>query len=275
MDGQDKGRMERNTEEDGDMEPEESESGGLWAILHPIFLGSVVLGVCLMACAYVLSAGLASFRSSDITVKGVAEDHYNADLAQWEIGYQAGYDAYDSALRDAPNQAAEVETFLKKMGFDSKEIDKKPLSISDRYEDYKTADGLVKSRHNGYIAKQSYVITTRRIDRIAVALPMFMDLRAKNDSLYHNDVEYSLSDLESIKLSMIGSATTNARARAEKFLGATGGKVGKMKSASQGQFDIYAENSTSGDDDSWGGSYDKTTVGKTVRLVVTAKFETL
>ena len=51
----------------------------------------------------------------------------------------------------------------------------------------------------------------------------------------------------------------------------TGGKVGAMRSASQGSFNIYADTGSS-EDDEYGGSYDKSTVGKQVRLVVTIEY---
>ena len=44
-----------------------------------------------------------------------------------------------------------------------------------------------------------------------------------------------------------------------------------MRSASQGSFNIYADSGSSGDDE-YGGSYDKTTIGKQVRLVVTIEY---
>ena len=53
--------------------------------------------------------------------------------------------------------------------------------------------------------------------------------------------------------------------------GGSGGKVGAMRSASQGSFNIYADSGSSGDDE-YGGSYDKTTIGKQVRLVVTIEY---
>ena len=50
-----------------------------------------------------------------------------------------------------------------------------------------------------------------------------------------------------------------------------GGKVGAMRSASQGSFNIYSDSGSSSDDD-YDGTYDKSTVGKQVRLVVTIEY---
>ena len=59
--------------------------------------------------------------------------------------------------------------------------------------------------------------------------------------------------------------------RAAELAKTGGGKVGAMRSASQGSFNIYADTGSS-EDDEYGGSYDKNTVGKQARLVVTIEY---
>jgi hypothetical protein len=44
-----------------------------------------------------------------------------------------------------------------------------------------------------------------------------------------------------------------------------------MRSASQGSFNIYSDKGSSEEED-YGGTYDKSTVGKQVRLVVTIEY---
>ena len=50
-----------------------------------------------------------------------------------------------------------------------------------------------------------------------------------------------------------------------------GAAVGAMRSASQGSFNIYADGGEGSSDD-YGGVYDKSTIGKNVRLVVTIEY---
>lgn len=59
--------------------------------------------------------------------------------------------------------------------------------------------------------------------------------------------------------------------RAQEFAETGGGKVGAMRSASQGSFNIYDDTGSS-ESDEYGGIYDKSTVGKQVRLVVTIEY---
>ena len=60
-------------------------------------------------------------------------------------------------------------------------------------------------------------------------------------------------------------------ARAEEFAKNGGVKAGRLRSASQGAFFILAPGG-SADDSDYGGTYDKTTVKKIARVVVTIEY---
>jgi hypothetical protein len=95
-----------------------------------------------------------------------------------------------------------------------------------------------------------------------------LQLRAENHPVTARAPSYLVSDLENIKMSLIAAATKNARSRATEFVKQDGVKVGVMKSASQGAFYILPVGGDAGDD-SYGGVYDKSTIDKTARVVVT------
>jgi hypothetical protein len=74
-----------------------------------------------------------------------------------------------------------------------------------------------------------------------------------------------------MQIKHIGSATQNAKSRAEEFAKNGGIKVGVMHSASQGAFYILqAGASMEGGD--YSGAYDKTTIEKLARVVVTIEY---
>ena len=55
---------------------------------------------------------------------------------------------------------------------------------------------------------------------------------------YSNPITYSYTELNDIKPEMIAEATKNAREAADKFAADSDSKLGKIKSARQGQFSI-------------------------------------
>ena len=98
-----------------------------------------------------------------------------------------------------------------------------------------------------------------------------IQLLAAGEPVVYGSPRYLIRDLESIKMSLIGAATENARQRAEEFAKVGQVKVGAMRSASQGAFYILPANSEASADD-YGGVYDKTTIDKKARVVVTIEY---
>ncbi len=121
---------------------------------------------------------------------------------------------------------------------------------------------------NGFDATQNIVVTTKDLAKVVAASKDFLGLKAEGRPFNSSAPSYLVSGLEDVKMSLIGAATENARKRGEEFVKRDGVKVGVMRSASQGAFYILAAgaNSDTGD---YGGVYDKTTIDKLARVVVT------
>ena len=81
--------------------------------------------------------------------------------------------------------------------------------------------------------------------------------------------EYFYTKLDELKIEMLAKATENAKARAENMVKATGNKIGSIRSAKMGVFQITPINSTEVSD--WGVN-DTTSLEKRVTAVVTASF---
>lgn len=81
--------------------------------------------------------------------------------------------------------------------------------------------------------------------------------------------EYYYTKLDELKIEMLAKATQNAKQRAENMTQATGNKIGLMRSAKMGVFQITPINSTDVSD--WGVN-DATSLEKKVTAVVTVSF---
>ena len=89
--------------------------------------------------------------------------------------------------------------------------------------------------------------------------------------LTSNAIQYTYSDLPSLKQSLIESATRDAKERAIKIIETANGKLGKLKNASMGVFQITGQGST--EDYSYGGIYDTYSKNKTARITVRLEYE--
>ena len=129
-------------------------------------------------------------------------------------------------------------------------------------------NGGTRAEQRGFDASQSLVITSKELVKVVEANKAILSLQAEGKPYNANAPMYLVSNLEEIKMSLISAATANARNRANEFVKQDGVQVGVMRSASQGAFYILPPGGTS-DGDDYGGVYDKTTINKLAKVVVT------
>ncbi len=115
------------------------------------------------------------------------------------------------------------------------------------------------------------MVTSSDLDLVDKARKAAVQFKADGHSIEYEDPRYLVSNLEQVKMSLIGAATRDARARAEEFAKNGGVQAGRMRSASQGAFNILAPGATT-DVSEYGGTYDTTTEDKIARVVVTIEY---
>ena len=239
----------------------------LWVFALILSLGFIISSV-------VLGFAVKQFSqtNSSISVKGLAEKPIKADTARWGINFQTNLatSTIPEAYQLLDQQTKILKDFFISHGFKSEEIQMGNKSSQSYYEEVEQEDGKTKREFKGYVAMQSLVINSRDIKTIEKAAKEAYLLDEKGLSISQKP-EYLVSNLEEIKMSLIANATKNARSRADEFAKVGGAKVGSMRSASQGAFYILPE-SGSDDDSDYGGAYDKATINKIARVVVTINY---
>jgi uncharacterized protein len=237
---------------------------------NAIIICGLLLAIGMASAAFILGvqAKHAVANKQSITVKGLAEKPINADSAEWNITIGVTNSTQAGALKDVATTRKVVEAFLLKQGFIQNNWTSNVESVQDHYEDEYINDTPRQVR-KGYDAFQNIHITTKELAKITAANKAFLQLKAENQPVTANPPEYLVSNLEDVKMSLIADATKNARSRATEFVKQDGAKVGLMTSARQGAFYILAVGGTDTDADNYGGIYDKSTIDKVARVVVT------
>jgi uncharacterized protein len=229
----------------------------------------VLLAVGMSASAFIL--GVQGKRAisgqQSITVKGLAEKPIKADSAEWLVGIHATSDTQAEALEKLAEERKVAEAFLDEHGLTDVMRVVSVEDIAPHYEEVFVGDSP-RQIQKGFDASQGIRVTTKDLAKISAAHKGVLQLRAQNHQVIAQTPEYLVSNLEEIKMSLIADATKNARSRATEFVKQDGVKVGVMRSASQGAFYILPVGGDAGDD-SYGGIYDKSTIDKTARVVVT------
>lgn len=233
----------------------------------------VILAIGLMAAAFILGHQFKNFQQTGvITVKGLAEAEHKATIGSWRISIFGWAPTYSDAMKVNQQNLNQAVKFLKELGFTDSEREITALRVNERVEYYTDEFGKDRTRTNGYNANRSIVVSTNDLPKLQNALAKIQFLRAENEAINFDSPEYYLDNLESIKRELIAKATQDAYVRAQEFAKTSSVKVGLLRSASQGSFDIKSTQPNTDDNDSYGGSYDTSTIDKKVRLVVTIQY---
>ena len=239
----------------------------------PLIIFGIILALGLIAAAFVLGTQFKNLKQSGtITVKGLAEAPYKANLAQIQMGVSAWGQDYAGALANGKNDFKALQQFVASKGFSVSSQNVTPISVEPYNEDYVDEQGQTRTRQNGYKATQTLSISSQELNKITNMLAQVQNYRISHESVTFEKPQYLLNDLEKIKHDLIAKATDDANKRAEEFAKTGHAKVGVMRSASQRSFNILDAHNPDTDDSDYGGTYDKDGVDKLVRLVVTIDY---
>jgi hypothetical protein len=229
-----------------------------------------VLAGLFLAAGMVTAAGLATsawLRIAErqlVSVTGSARRAVRADLVLWRGVFSVEAPTLLEAQLKLKADRAKVETFMRARTGDAFSIS--PISIQELRA---SRPDQSDQRTVGYRLTQS--VEWRSGDADAVAR-----LERDTTSLVEEGVAFMPAATEFIytraaetKVEMVGEAAKDARARAEQIAAQGGRKVGRMREARLGVFQISPLHSTR---TSWEGMNDTTSLDKTVTAVVNATF---
>jgi hypothetical protein len=174
-----------------------------------------------------------------VTVKGLAESEYPADIVIWPIQYTSASNDLEALYQEIETQNTKIVDFLKNKDIEAQEIALGTPKITDKLAQQYGGGEDSKFR---YMAVQTITVYSSKIDAIRNVMPQLSELGktgiAFSQADYDAQVEYIFSRLNDVKPLMIEESTTNACSVAEKFATDSQSRLGKIKKATQGQFTI-------------------------------------
>ncbi len=220
-----------------------------------------LLGLAIVLLGIFLRGGILKFKESErvVTVKGLSEREVAADKVIWPLVYKEVGDDLPGLYRTLESKNAKIVSFLVTNGIDAAEISVAPPNIID-LEAERYASPQIRYRYN---ATSVLTVSTDKVEAVRGLMARQGDLIAQGIAVtggdYQYNIQYLYNGLNDIKPSMIEEATKNARMAAEKFASDSDSKLGKIKTASQGQFSISDVDAS-------------TPYRKTVRVVTTVQY---
>lgn len=206
-----------------------------------LVIAALLLALGIFLAGVEINKGIKSTQESQrvVAVKGLSEREVPADRVTWPISFSEVNNDLVNLYDKIEKNNALVIRFLKESGVEENEIIVGAPQIVDNMADRYTSQN-VKYRYNG---TSVITVSSSRTELIRALIPKVSQLIREGIAIaannrYDNAITYSFTGLNAIKPELIEEATKNARATAEKFASDSGSKLGKIKTASQGQISI-------------------------------------
>ena len=199
-----------------------------------------ILGVGVLGMGAFLYCAMMHTKDRDrvVSVKGLSEREVKADYVIWPIVFKEVGNDLVALYESVQNKTATLEKFLLDNGVAAEEISKASPDITDTESEIYASE----KRSRRYVATVVMTVASKDVEKLREIMGKQGELLKQGIAFSEGDYRYrkiyTFNGLNDIKPEMIDEANKNARAAAQKFAADSESKLGKIKTATQGQFSI-------------------------------------
>ncbi len=200
-----------------------------------IGIAALLLSIGLIISSAILGIYWKDSRSfeSYVTVKGLSEREVYADRAWMAVSTSFGSNSVEDVRAVMSSQETKIRSYLTEKGFAESEI------ITDNINIY---ENEYKEATYRFSANLRVTVTSKNVDAIEKASGDKTGLIERgvlvSGDKWSNGPKYYYTQFTDIKTEMIAEATKEAEKAAKEFASTSGAKVGKIRRANQGIFQI-------------------------------------
>jgi len=234
----------------------------------------IILGICFVVATItstvILSKGLLQmkkFSEQVIKVTGSAEKNITSDAMVWKLSFSRRDTKMISAFDLLKEDLKTVKGYLLGKSIREGEIIIAPVVTTVLHR--KNEKGNDTNDIEGYILAQEIEVRSSDVIKVTEVSRQATELIERGLEVISQAPEYFYTKLPELKLAMLSEATENAKKRAESMARASGNKIGRIRSARMGVFQITPVNSFDVSD--WGMN-DTSSLEKKVNAVVNVEF---
>lgn len=242
---------------------------------------TIVIGISIVITAFILGQSFKNRNENldSISVIGLGAKDFVSDEILWSGSFTASSSDIKTAYNKIISDQKIVANFFIAKGFKSNEFSFGAVNFQKKFREVKIQNSNseyinTEQVFDGYEATQSITFLAKKKPDLMKSIE---DVSSKTSELINsgieltsNSIQYTYSNLPSLKQSLIEKATKDANERATKIVKTAEGSLGKLKSASMGVFQITGQGSTA--EDSYGGNNDTFSKNKTARITVRLEY---
>lgn len=239
----------------------------------------IVISFAWVVSSFVLANGLSSINTHNaISVTGTAERIVESDAGKWNftVNKQASPEAYSYVAKQLQESAHVAVKYLVAHGVEEKSITLQPLTstVICQSQNQVMYDSNGRQQCSGIFTHnltQTIIVESDDVKALKdLSLNAPSALATLGVQIQTVSVDFFYTKLADIRALLLEEASKNAKERAVAIAKSTGNRIGGVKDASQGVFQVTQKNST---DVSDYGSYDTSTIEKKITAIVRASFE--
>ncbi len=246
-------------------------------------ISSIIIGIAIIVTAFILGKAFKNRNENldAISVIGLGTKDFVSDEILWSGSFTTNNDDIKTAYNKIISDQKIVKDFFVSKGFQTSEFSFGAVNFQKKFKEIRKENpennyqNQYEQVFDGYQATQTISFSAKKnpdmMKRIEAVSSKTSELINSGIELSSNSIQYTYSDLPSLKQSLIEKATKDASERANKIVNTADGSIGKLKTASMGVFQITGQGST--EDDSYGGINDTYSKNKTARITVRLEYE--
>lgn len=233
----------------------------------------IIPGIAAIVCAFVLgNAYTYKFRAQDtVVVTGLGETEFASDLIVWSGAITAEAANAAAGYAQIETSKRKVQEYLAAKGIPAEAVVFDFVNVNKQFAPVYNAGGSwAGQRFTGYELRQRFTVESKEVDKVEAVSREMSSLIAQGVSIEAYQPDYYYTRLDDVKLSLIERASADARTRAEKIAANAGAKIGKVRSARMGVFQITGANTN--EEFSAGGSFNTASRHKKARITMRIEY---
>lgn len=230
---------------------------------------AVILALGLVLSTYIATNGFVEIKGNkSITVTGSAKQQIKSDLISWQGSFSCQSPQMSEAYARLKESHEKVKKYLIAKGIEEKNLVFSSIYTNTIFE--VNYNGQYTNNILGYRLEQRVEVSSNDVDKIAKISREATELINEGVEFQSFQPQYFYTRIADLKVSMLAEATKDAKNRADQIAQNTGSRIGALRSAKMGVFQITPLYSTEVADY---GINDTSSLEKEITAVVTCSFE--
>lgn len=211
-------------------------------------------------------------QQKTVSVTGGAKVNFTSDLIVWQGTYSRKAATLEQAYSLLKKDENKVRDFLTGNGIDPQKVIFSAVDISKDFETQYDANGRAAGRKfTGYTLTQKIKVQSGEIAKVEKISREITGLIQSGVEFNSLPPAYYYTRLSDLKIDLLSKAAADGRQRAETIARESDNRLGGLKKADMGVFQIIGQ--YSGENYTWGGAFNTSNKEKTASITVKMDFE--